>query len=174
MAAENWRSVPGYEGLYEVSDLGRIRSLDRMVRCCSKEYFRKGRVLKPQPQKSGHLHVMFCRDGVKDQQMVHSVVAAAFLGPRPEGLEVRHLDGVAANNRSGNLRYGTHQQNCVDAYDHGNRKTGSNSHLSTRNFDLRELKDLKGKVTSQVAADRFGLCREYVSQIWRGEARRYG
>lgn len=172
--AERWLPVPGYDGLYEVSDAGRIRSLDRMVCAGAATYFRRGRVMKLQPQKSGHLHVTFCRGGVTDQQMVHSVVASAFIGPCPEGLEVRHLNGVETDNRPGNLEYGTHRQNCIDTYDHGRRKVGSASHLSTRTFDLAALLSLKGSVSSRVAAERFGLCREYVSEIWRGEKRRYG
>lgn len=98
---ENWRPVVGYEGLYEVSDLGRVRSLRRA----------RPRILKPGRMSGGHLSVALGRG---NSRTVHSLVMEAFVGPRPEGCEVRHLDGVHQHNSLGNLEYATRSRNAQD------------------------------------------------------------
>ena len=87
---EHWLPVADYEGLYEVSDLGQVRSLPRRTT--------SGRVLKPQPvSESRHLEASLSRNGKVSRQLVHRLVLAAFVGPCPEGEEVRHLDGNPGN-----------------------------------------------------------------------------
>ncbi len=118
-AAENWRDIPGYEGRYQASDLGRIRSLDRRVACGNgATRMMKGRVLRPACQKRDpHLSVVLGHGAAGSA--VHRLVAAAFLGPCPEGQEVRHLDGDPQNNRAENLAYGTRTENILDVYQTG-------------------------------------------------------
>ena len=108
---ERWLSVPGYEGRYEVSDQGTVRTL-RRPRV-------KGGPLKPWAGEWGHLHVNLRRDGQQKQWAVHRLVALIFIGPCPDGLEVRHLDGNPANNAVDNLAYGTHAENMQDMIAHG-------------------------------------------------------
>lgn len=111
MTTEEWRPAPGYKGCYEVSSLGRVRSLSRPRH--------PGRILKPQPGPSGYLRVHLSRDGVRRHRKIHVLVARAFLGERPPGLEVRHLDGNHANNVITNLTYGTRSENQLDRVRHG-------------------------------------------------------
>lgn len=123
---ERWRPVVGFEGLYEVSDLGRVRSLDRTVWCegpVKGRYpsFKKGRVLRPGPMASGHLSVVLGREA--GSKTIHSLVATAFIGPCPAGLEVRHLDGNPANNKLGNLEYSTRSRNTQDKKWHNGATT---------------------------------------------------
>ncbi len=119
---ERWLPVPEWEGLYEVSDLGRVRSLDRMVaHGRTMAQFRRGRVLAPGLgagyRKNGHtrggpyLSLCLCRDGKRHRFNVHTLVARAFLGPLPTGHEVCHGPGGALDNRLANLSYGTHSKN---------------------------------------------------------------
>jgi len=106
---ELWKSVVGFEGAYEVSDLGRVRSL-----------LRGGRVLRPGRSTScGHLVVLL---GRKNKRYVHALVAEAFVGPRPLGCDVLHLDGNAGNNAAVNLKYGTRSENNAHVVYHGRRK----------------------------------------------------
>lgn len=118
---EEWRDIPGQEGRYQVSNLGRVRSVSRRVPCgFGHTKGVKGRVLKPRvSNKSGHVAVGFYHRGPK--AWVHRLVADVFLGPCPEGLEVRHLNGDPADNRVDNLEYGTRQQNVRDIAAHGGR-----------------------------------------------------
>lgn len=121
---EEWRPVLGAEDSYEVSDLGRVRSVDRYVRCGWRGAGRRlvlGRILRPGRMVSGHLSVAI---GKNNSRTVHSLVMQAFVGPPPEGLEVRHLDGVPSNNVRSNLKYGTRSENIEDDYRHGVRKHG--------------------------------------------------
>ena len=122
----------GYEGLYEVSDHGNVKSLDRKTpHKKGGHYTCKGKQLKPQKQTSGHQHVTLCNGGVMQHQRIHRIVLAAFVGPCPEGKEVCHIDGDPTNNSLRNLRYGTRKENVADAIKHGTFKPG------TENFKLR-------------------------------------
>lgn len=121
---ERWVAIPGYEDAYAVSDLGRVKSLARRVRLWTPnagELTRSvaERILRPGPQKSGHLSVAL---GKGNSKQVHQLVLLAFEGPRPEGLEVLHRDGDPSNNRLSNLRYGTRSENLEDIFYHTGRK----------------------------------------------------
>lgn len=118
---EEWRAVVGYEGYYEVSSLGRVRSLDRVSTLPNGgSRFYPGRVLAQSPADKKHYRgVNLSVFGVAKMFMVHSLVAEAFLGPRPEGMQICHGDGDKENNRSGNLRYDTPTANIEDARRHG-------------------------------------------------------
>jgi hypothetical protein len=118
-ANEEWHDIPGYEGRYQASNLGRVRSLDRRVNVChGATRLMKGRVLRPACQKRDpHLYVVLGHGA--GGSAVHRLVAITFLGPCPEGQEVRHLDGDPQNNRVDNLAYGTRTENILDVYKTG-------------------------------------------------------
>lgn len=109
---EEWRAVVGYEGQYEVSNLGRVRSLDRTAKIRGGSFRAvKGQELKPLNHSCGYLAVSL---GHRNQKLIHVLVAEAFLGPRPGGSDVRHLDGDPRNNWVSNLSYGTRSENMRD------------------------------------------------------------
>lgn len=120
MRAEEWRPVPGWEALYEVSGAGRVRSLPRTVAGGNGSHaVRGGRILQPVPDPDGYAFVSLS-NGTAKRASVHSLVAAAFLGPRPTPEhEVRHLDGDPANSTLTNLAYGTGAENWEDRRRHG-------------------------------------------------------
>ena len=113
---ERWRPVPGYEGEYEVSDAGRVRSVDRVVRATGGLRRYRGRMLHPHLTTAGYPEIRLCRAGAYKQIRVHQVVAAAFLGERPDGLVVNHRDGVKTNNTPANLEYVTREYNSLHAW----------------------------------------------------------
>lgn len=99
---ETWREfMPNYE----VSDLGRVR------RSTAGRKTYAGRVMKQQLQAIGYMSVRPTRDGKNVHVYVHDAVAAAFIGPKPEGHSVNHMDGNKTNNTPSNLEYVTHAQN---------------------------------------------------------------
>ncbi len=113
---ELWRPAIGYEHRYEVSDRGNVRSINhwdgrRNV---------AGRGLKPGSSKSGHVSVSLGRGNSKT---VHSLVMSAFIGPRPSGADILHLNHLPMDNRLCNLRYGSRSENMKMDYAIGIRST---------------------------------------------------
>ena len=104
---EIWRPVPGYEGRYEASNLGEVRSTLRGVLIARKDDRTDYRVVR-------------LYDGEKRRKLfLHAVIARTFHGPRPEGFQIRHLNGDPIDNQEGNLRYGTPRENALDRAKHG-------------------------------------------------------
>ena len=118
---ELWKDIPGYEGLYQASTLGNIRSLDRVIErkrvtaANEEKVTRKGILLKMRTGKKGYKKVNL---GSKSYE-VHVLIARAFIGTRPEKWETRHLDGNKENNNIENLAYGSKQDNRLDIYAQG-------------------------------------------------------
>ncbi|QOV97595.1 NUMOD4 motif-containing HNH endonuclease [Rhodococcus pyridinivorans] len=127
---EVWKSAPGWEGIFEVSDLGRVRSLPRIaVRKNGTPCSVRGRILHPYRKSSGHLILSVPKHaGGQGRASVHALVAEAFLGPRPDGHEVRHLDGNPANNRVTNLAYGTRTDQRFDDVRNGVHPMAGKTH----------------------------------------------
>jgi hypothetical protein len=120
---ERWLPVVGWAGTYEVSDHGRVRSLPRIV---VKQYaggprinHMKGQMLTLLPRDNGSGQVYTCVR-VNGTSYVHRLVLEAFVGPCPDGMETRHLDGNPSNNCLSNLQWGTVGENTEDRGDHGN------------------------------------------------------
>ncbi|QUH01416.1 HNH endonuclease [Saccharopolyspora erythraea] len=115
MNGEIWRPVPGWVS-YEASNKGRVRSV------------RSGRVLSSPPGGDGYRRVYFKVEGRRSAWTVHRVVLAAFRGPRPEGAQIRHLDGDKSNNHLENLAYGTPSENAADTKRHGQNSNLNKTH----------------------------------------------
>lgn len=116
---EIWKPVIGWEGLYEVSNFGRVRSLDRYVTQLNYTRFCKGQLLKPTFHKSNYYIVTLRNSGIQKISKVHQLVMNAF-NPNVsnEKLEINHIDGNTKNNRLENLEWTTHQQNLIHASKH--------------------------------------------------------
>jgi len=107
MQEEIWKDIPGYEGLYQVSDQGRVRSLDRIVNVKGvKPRFLKGEIMKL-PLSRGYPNCFLCTNGVKTRHDVHKLVAMAFLNHKPNGISglvVDHINNIPTDNRLENLQ----------------------------------------------------------------------
>lgn len=155
--AERWLPVVGAEGIYEISDRGRVRSLQ----------WQGGRrprplLLKPRPVQ-GYLFVCLSMvDGKK--WFVHTMVLTAFVGPRPEGLLGRHLNGKLKDNSLGNLRWGTQAENMADSMAHGTFALGEKNGQSV----LTEAQARAILVANQPQARlsaRYGVSIKTISNI---------
>lgn len=126
---EEWRPVVGYEGAYEVSSLGRVRSLDRIVPVAGgSPRPLAGRILSPfRWDAMGHLGVSLGA-GRGNRYYVHHLVLASFAEPRPPGLVACHNDGNPSNNALTNLRWDTISGNARDKMLHGTDPHGSKTH----------------------------------------------
>ena len=144
MTEEIWKPVVGYEGLYEVSSYGRVRSLDKYVKYSNGRInLHKGRILSPGKDTNGYLQVILTCNGKHKSIKVHRLIAQAFI-PNPDNLpEVNHLDEDKTNNsvdnlewcdRNYNLNYGTARIRSRDT----NIKNGYWSGLSKKDLGKRE------------------------------------
>jgi hypothetical protein len=164
--SEQWRPIFG--GAYEVSDFGNVRRASAGRRTFV------GRLLKPTPLKIGYFKVAPVVDGVNRFSYVHVLVAEAFLGPRPPGTDINHIDGNKQNNRVANLEYVSHAANMAHASRIGLMPRGER-HYSAKLTDeqVEQIRAARaaGEPGVSVAA-RFGVSGSTVSQIVHGARRR--
>lgn len=171
---EIWLPVPDYEGLYEVSNLGQIRSVGRDV-----SNNRGGLrympylVLTPHTniKRGGYHTVTLSQDGHKKTVYIHLVVLQVFVGPRPSPeMEGCHGDGNPANNRLDNLRWDTPVNNAADRILHGTQVQGEASNLAVLTAEkVREIKRRAEDESITTIAKEFGISRQQVGRILRGE-----
>lgn len=146
MTVEEWRPVLGYEGKYEVSDQGEVRSLDRMINGPHGPRRWKGRILKKKPSKIGGYGMVSLRDSGRDRYVsVHTLVLESFVGPRPEENVCRHLDGNPSNDRLENLRWGTQKENIQDSIKHGTHHWTNREKICPRGHEMTGINRIKTK-----------------------------
>ncbi len=162
---EQWRNIPGYEGRYQVSDGGRVRSVDRYVRSVAKNgtesrRFVPGVEIKPQKHSAGYLQVKM---GPRTY-IVGPLVLEAFVGPRPEGQQCAHNDGDRHHNALGNLRWATPASNSNDRRAHGTSGRGqANAGAKLTPDRVSAVRDAAGP--QRKIAEAFGVAQSTVSKI---------
>ncbi len=127
--SERWLPVVGYEGLYEVSDLGNVRAVARMAPTTWGLRWRNARPMSAYVDKTSHGYRCcgLYKDGRATKYGVHTLVLEAFVGPRPEGMQACHDDGDRAHSALANLRWDTIKANHADKLRHGTHQRGERS-----------------------------------------------
>ncbi|WP_353935882.1 NUMOD4 motif-containing HNH endonuclease [uncultured Corynebacterium sp.] len=153
-----WRPVYGFEGLYEVSSSGRVRSVDRIAA----DGLRRLKGVELSRIKTGKYYgVSLYKDNTRSQKLIHHLVLEAFVGPRPEGLFGLHYDDNPENNALGNLRWGTKSENGYDAVRNARHHASQKTHckrghpLATPNLVKSEIE--KGKRSCLACARALGV-----------------
>lgn len=164
---EEWRDISGYEGYYQVSNLGRVRSCDRVVMRNGVSVFVNGRLLKPVLDSSGYFRIALYKDGKRAFSFVHRLVAIAFLTIDTSRNEVNHKNGVKDDNRVENLEWCTHLENMRHAIAAGLTPcfVGENHPLSllteSQVLEIRELRANGEKI--RVIAEMYGVSQGAIS-----------
>jgi len=158
---EIWKAVPGFEGLYEVSDHGRVRSL------------RKDKILAGTRMPNGYITHHLYEHGILTVKSEHELVLLAFVGPRPPGAEVCHNDGSRDRNHLGNLRYDTPKGNSADKKRHGTHRFGDTAaYRKVSEADIPAIRASR-HIPQRVLADRYGCTYSNISAIQRGKSWRH-
>ncbi|ARD98866.1 HNH endonuclease [Lactococcus lactis RTB018] len=167
MEEEIWKDIPGYEGKYQASNLGRIKSMSRMIysKNQSKSFYwnSQERILSPgRRDKCGHISVVL--HNPKKSFGVHQLVMLAFEGPVPKGKCVLHSNGNPQDNRLSNLRYNTQSENILDVYRQGSR---------WKRFNIEDIQEIRfylfcGFKVTEVARI-FDSSHQAISKIKNGD-----
>lgn len=164
---EKWLPVLGYEGLYEVSNKGRVKSFYR------KKIKRKNpKILKSTVGKQyGYEVICLSKNGIKKQKRINILVLEAFTGHRPSGYEAAHNDGVRTNNNLSNLSWKTRAENEMDKIKHGTVINGIKNHnAKLTDNDIRKIRRLyKPRIFSQrKLAEMFNIAESAIWNILHG------
>lgn len=169
----HWKAIPGWEHRYEVSEQGAIRSLDMVCGAAfGKTAIRRGRVLKQSLKGGRYLCVTLTSPARRQQYLVHDLVALAFIGPKPEGLQTCHQDDCKANNASENLRYGTAAENAADRELNGRTARGESSgNARLSEAQVRSIRSRAQHAGKALAAE-FGITYAHLyavisRRVWR-------
>ncbi len=164
---EHWKPVPGYKGLYEVSNKGRIRRVVEQPQ----NRFKKGYVLKPDTVRGGYLRVTLTKRKKTKRHMAHRLMLTAFVGPPPEGHEANHIDGRKKNNKLENLEWVTRSENHLHACRVlGKRQGPKNGRAKLTTAQAIEIKKrLKAGDSLLCLARKFNISEAAIWQIRRGK-----
>ena len=168
---EVWVGIPEYEGFYEVSSFGRIRSVDRnIIRKDGRTQFCRGRILQSfQGSTCNYLSIQLCRDNIPQKFLIHRLVAIMFCGlDSDSNMEVNHIDGNRHNNRADNLEVVTHQENINHSVRTGLKRDYGENHVHAKlsNEDAKEIREsYQNGVLQKDLASSYGVCKQTISDI---------
>lgn len=154
---EAWRPVVGLEGRYEVSDLGRVRTV-------------MGRIKRPYRTARGYVYFqLYNAEQRQHGRKVARLVLEAFVGPCPDGMEACHNNGVNDDDRLCNLRWDTHERNCADKIEHGTAQRGeAATNVKLTEAQVQEIREARAVGEScQSVAERYGVSKTTVWEIGR-------
>jgi hypothetical protein len=163
---EEWRPVLGYEGIYSVSNTGRVRSetRPRFYRGILTARTRPGRETSIRMTSRGYLVAALCVDGKRTEIPVHILMLEAFVGPRPKGMLGCHRDDIKTNNTLSNLRWDTHAGNLADAIANQRIRRGETS--GTARLTEKQVREIRADARKQAEiAKDYGVHQSYVSHI---------
>ena len=168
MEKEIWKDIPGYEGSYQISTYGRVKSLDRYVVYSNGSVrFYKGKILKQSHNNQGRPQVALSRNSKSHMFSVQRLMSYAFMGERPKGYVICHNDGNMLNNNIENLRYDKIRENSIDMYRHGYKVTIGKLSIE----DVVRIRELykTGKYLQKELAKMYGVNRSNISRAINSE-----
>ena len=159
MDNEVWKDIKDYEGLYQVSNFGRIKSLERYKNCHSKKVLVKEKLLSGhtrRPNTNDYLNVVLSKNGECKRYAIHRLVAQEFID-NPDGKpQVNHIDGNKQNNRADNLEWCTNKENCIHAVKNGLFRKKKNKKIIQLSLRGEKLKvwDTLAEIQDELGIDK--------------------
>lgn len=163
---ETWLDIAGYEGYYQVSNFGNVKSLEVTYSVCNTERTRKSRIMAQEKRPNGYMQIGLCKGTTQKKFRIHRLVAMAFI-PNPHNLPiVHHLDNIKSNNSSVNLEWCTFSKNTKHAYDMGLIKHPTMRLTTEKVCEIRRLYEEEGR-TQKYLASVFNVGISQISGIVR-------
>lgn len=163
---EIWLSIIGFEELYEVSNLGRIKSLRRLD---SINRIVIEKVLKLQKIVKGYIGISLCKNGIQCSKRVHRLVLESFVGSCPSGMECNHKNGIKTDNRLENLEWVTASENSIHKYrtlHPGCRQGSKHSQTKLTEQNVLEIRRLcKENYSTNFIVDKFNITKNIIYKI---------
>jgi DNA-directed RNA polymerase specialized sigma subunit len=163
---EVWKNISDYEGVYQVSNMGRIKSLRRLD---SIGKSRKERLLISIPNAEGYIRTELNKNGKRHMFSTHRLVAKAFLANPTNKPQINHLDGNKQNNLLSNLEWCSPSENIIHAHKNGLSKPVKGEQVGTHKLsekEAKEIRNLKGKGLSQIVIGKmFNISHSTVGRI---------
>ena len=142
---EIWKDIKGYEGLYQVSNLGRVRSLDRYVKQNhNTKQLKKGKIIQPTKNHKGYLGLKLCKENTSKKVSIHRLVAQTFIPNLENKPQVNHINGIKTDNGVENLEWCTCSENIKHAFDTGLKK--SNKGVNNPMYGKHHTEETKKKI----------------------------
>lgn len=167
---EKWIDIKGYEKLYQISSLGRVKSLERMVRANTTGIrIETEKILKPATSVPGYLFVSLSKKGKSKATYIHKIVAKSFIKNSSNKKCVNHVDGNKKNNIVNNLEWCTPKENSEHAILNGlTNNTGEDNRLSKLN--TKDVVEIRNKYvpklyTMKILSREYGVCVSKIHQI---------
>ena len=163
---EIWKDIEGYEGLYQVSNLGNVKSLNRLIKHNRSGFLKlKSKIIKPCTTKTGYVVFHLYKNSKQTHKTAHRLVAECFLENIFSKEDINHIDGNKLNNNILNLEWNTRSENLKHAYNTGLKERGEkhyNSKLTEKNILI--IRELKGFSHTKIA-EQYNVSRKCISKI---------
>lgn len=180
MNKEIWKDIPDYEGLYQVSNLGRVKSLKKYVWNGYKNILKKEKILIPRYNQKGYVSYALYKNNKRKDFKGHYLVISSFIKNEYKKEQINHKNGIKDDNRLCNLEYCTQQENIIDAYENGlfkNRKKKYKFNKQDKNKCLEKYRDIaikKAKDKNSKEIYQFSILNTFIKK-WNSvkDAERY-